>query len=198
MGILFFIALIVVLAIIIFNKKKNSINNEKRNSQADNEILTVNKELSQQTKVDNPRSKSSIDPTLKNILIFGGIGCVIVAIVLCVIAENTKNYDVVGIGFIAVLAVIAIGSMSSKKNSKQIGKNYFIDEVNRIHSPGDLDFEAELIRYSEYNENIYHKPISIVERNYYIIDGKGNKVDIRSKRFYMRDSKNELCYIKMI
>lgn len=198
MGMLFLVAVIILGVIIYLKKKNDSPNIGKQILNADNEPSAENNEAIQQTKINNTRPKSSLDPTVKNILIFGGLGCVIVGIILSVIAYNTKNYDAVGIGFIAVLAVIAIGSVSSKKNSKQIGKNYFIDEVNRIHSPLDLDFEAELIRYSEYNEKTYLKPISAVERGSYIIDGKGNKVDIRSKRFYMRDSKNELCYIKMI
>ena len=122
----------------------------------------------------------------------------LIAVILCIATYKTGNPDAVGIGFVAVLAVIAIGSMSSKKNNKTIVKSYFVDEMNKIHSPGDLDFEYQLIRYSEYNEHRYFNTIPIYQRNEYIIDGKGNKVDIRSKRFYMRDSHNNLCYIKML
>ena len=191
------VAVMILAIIMIANKRKNNATGNVGGGNQTSKAPASREEASQKTKINQTRVDHDKE-LLKKIFIYGGIGCVIIAIILCVAMFKTGDPDAVGIGFIAVLAVIAIGSMSSNKKNKKSVKNYFVDEMNKIHSPGDLDFEYELIRYSEYNEHRYLKPIPISQRNEYIIDGKGNKVDIRSKRFYMRDNENNPCYIKMI
>lgn len=152
-------------------------------------------------KAEKPNTPKNPDQELvKKIMLWGIIGCVIIAIGLCIAIEVTGDPDAVGIGFGIVMAVIIVGSLLPNKNKLKPTKykEYYIDELKRIHYPRDLDFGQELIRYSEYNEHIYLKPIPITQRNEYIIDGKGNKVDIRSKNFIMHDSDGNICHIKMI
>ena len=70
MGMLFLVAVIILGVVIYLKKKNDSPDSGKQILKADNEPSAENNETVGQTKVENTRPKSSLDPTVKNILIF--------------------------------------------------------------------------------------------------------------------------------
>ena len=191
----FLILIAALIAIVFFAvRKRNDNEQEQGHVSTDNHSLDsapVNKTQEKRSQIDKDNDLA------KKIMIYGGIGCVIVGVIIGIGLAFSDDPDAFGIGVFAIFAVIALGAILPNKKKKAIKyKNYFIDQLNRIHNPIDLDFDLQLLRYSEYNEQFFLKPISAAERGFFIIDGKGNKVDIRKKPFIMRDSHGNYCCIK--
>ncbi len=216
-----FVFLLLPIAVIVFiQMSKNGNNQNKGTSSGENsprEINSIGKLTPPADKPANPR-QSQIDrdkEIAKKIFIYGGGACLVILVAGIIfalnpnkgVAEKSETIQRIGLPIVAILAVIGVGSIlpNMKKKEKQKEKkvndfyrSYFIDQYGHRHDQNDHNFLHELKLYSEYNRKYHKVELKDYEVDWYIIDGRGNAVDIRNREYIViRDEGGNYCNLKI-